>query len=66
VARRFSFYVLSPRHTPAFSLLSNALLMCRFAAPLAFNFMAAIALPHQRGGPWQRDVTDTSFYHVRS
>lgn len=26
-----------------------ALLMCRFAAPLAFNFMAAIAMPERRG-----------------
>lgn len=27
-----------------------ALLMCRFAAPLAFNFIAAVALPETKGG----------------
>ena len=42
---QFKFYLLVPRHTPAYSLLANAMLMCRFAPPLAFNFMAAIAMP---------------------
>ena len=44
-ACRFSFYLLVPRHTPAYSLLAHAMLMCRFGPPLAFNFMAAIAMP---------------------
>jgi hypothetical protein len=38
-----------PRHTDAYSLCYSALLMCRFAAPLAFNFMAAIAMPETKG-----------------
>lgn len=42
---QFKFYLLVPRHTPAYSLLANAMLMCRFAPPLAFNFMAALAMP---------------------
>lgn len=42
---QFKFYLLVPRHTPAYSLLANAMLMCRFAPPLAFNFMAAMAMP---------------------
>jgi hypothetical protein len=40
------------RHTselPAEHPPHAGLLMCRFAAPLAFNFMAAIALPESRG-----------------
>ena len=30
---RFSFYLLVPRHTSPYSLLANAMLMCRFAPP---------------------------------
>ncbi|KAK9867472.1 hypothetical protein WJX84_005221, partial [Apatococcus fuscideae] len=58
---RFSFYRLIPRHTNAYSLLANALLMCRFAAPLAFNFMAAIAIPVSKYDDFA-DVTETVFY----
>ena len=39
----------------------TGLLMCRFAAPLAFNFMAAIALPESKDHD-APDVTDTVFY----
>ena len=42
---QFKFYLLVPHHTPAYSLIANAMLMCRFAPPLAFNFMAALAMP---------------------
>ncbi|KAK9820676.1 hypothetical protein WJX74_004847 [Apatococcus lobatus] len=58
---RFSFYRLIPGHTNAYSLLANALLMCRFAAPLAFNFMAAIAIPVSKYADYA-DVEDTVFY----
>lgn len=48
------------RHTTPYSLLANGLLMCRFAAPLAFNFMAAIAIPpSSRHAEGDRDVQDT-------
>ena len=34
--------------------------MCRFAAPLAFNFMAAVAIPpSSRRTESDKDVTDT-------
>ncbi len=56
---RFSFYLLVPRHTSAYSLLANAMLMCRFAPPLAFNFMAGIALPPGKSYSPGRDVTET-------
>ena len=56
---RFSFYLLVPRHTSAYSLLANAMLMCRFAPPLAFNFMAGIALPPSKSYSPGRDVTET-------
>ena len=56
---RFSFYLLVPRHTSAYSLLANAMLMCRFAPPLAFNFMAGIALPPAKSYSPGRDVTET-------
>ncbi|CAL5224711.1 g7442 [Coccomyxa viridis] len=59
---RFSFYLLVPRHTSPFSLLANAMLMCRFAPPLAFNFMAGIALPPGKSYSPGRDVTETVFY----
>ncbi|EIE18799.1 hypothetical protein COCSUDRAFT_45246 [Coccomyxa subellipsoidea C-169] len=57
---RFSFYLLVPGHTSAYSLLANAMLMSRFAPPLAFNFMAGIALPPSKSSG--RDVTETVFY----
>ena len=56
---RFSFYLLVPRHTSPYSLLANAMLMCRFAPPLAFNFMAGIALPPGKSYSPGRDVTET-------
>ncbi|KAL3146885.1 hypothetical protein ABBQ38_014857 [Trebouxia sp. C0009 RCD-2024] len=60
---RFNFYLLVPGHTTPYSLLANGLLMCRFAAPLAFNFMAAIAIPpSSRHAEGDRDVQDTAFY----
>lgn len=55
---RFGFYLLVPGHTNAYSLLTNALLMCRFAPPLAFNFMAALAMPASKHDQ-PHDVTDT-------
>ena len=55
---RFSFYLLVPAHTPAYSLLANAMLMCRFGPPLAFNFMAALAMPPSKHDALH-DVTDT-------
>ncbi|KAK9804797.1 hypothetical protein WJX72_005995 [[Myrmecia] bisecta] len=58
---RFSFYLLVPHHTAAFSLLANSMFMCRFAAPLAFNFMAAIAMPPSKHDQ-AHDVQDTVFY----
>ncbi|KAI3424225.1 hypothetical protein D9Q98_009581 [Chlorella vulgaris] len=58
---RFAFYRMVPGHTDAYSLCYSALLMCRFAAPLAFNFMAAIAMPERRGHT-RPDVTSTVFY----
>ena len=48
------------RHTAPYSLLANGLLMCRFAAPLAFNFMAAVAIPpSSRHSEGDYDVQDT-------
>ena len=35
------------------------MLMCRFAPPLAFNFMAGIALPPGKSYSPGRDVTET-------
>lgn len=55
---RFGFYLLVPGHTNAYSLLTNALLMCRFAPPLAFNFMAALAMPASKHDE-RHDVTET-------
>lgn len=57
---RFAFYRTVPRHTDAYSLCTSALLLTRFAAPLAFNFMAAIALPEGDGEA--KTVSDTVFY----
>lgn len=58
---QFSFYLLVPRHTPAYSLLANAALCCRFGPPLAFNFMAALAMPPSPHHSWRvrpaRDLT---------
>jgi hypothetical protein len=50
---QFSFYLLVPRHTPAYSLLANAALCCRFGPPLAFNFMAALAMPPSPHHSWR-------------
>jgi hypothetical protein len=63
-----AFYRLVPRHTDAYSLCYSGFLMTRFAAPLAFNFLAAIALPTKKGetvgaGGSLPDVTSTVFYH---
>ncbi|GAB4813329.1 hypothetical protein N2152v2_000375 [Parachlorella kessleri] len=60
---QFSFYRLVPRHTDAYSLCYSALLMTRFAPPLAFNFMAAVAMPASSSHS-ARDVTDTAFYRI--
>ena len=38
----FSFYSLVPRGTDSFSLLLNASLTCRFAAPLSLNFLMMV------------------------
>lgn len=46
ICRQTQYFMLVPRHTSPHSLLMHATLMCRFAAPLAFNFMIAIALPY--------------------
>lgn len=58
---KFSFYLLVPRHTPPFSLLSNALLACRFSVSIAYNFMQAMALPESTSDLYP-DVTNTVFY----
>ncbi|KAL4424193.1 hypothetical protein ABPG75_001494 [Micractinium tetrahymenae] len=58
---RFAFYRMVPRHTDAYSLCYSGLLMCRFAAPLAFNFMAAVAMPEVKSSDLP-DVTKTVFY----
>lgn len=52
-AGRFSFYLLVPRHTPAYSLCANAMFVARFAPPLAFHYIYALALPPggQEGSP---------------
>lgn len=57
---RFSFYLLVPRHTAPYSLVSNSLFMCRFAFPLAFNYMAALALPIDKNP--DPDIQETAFY----
>ena len=56
---RLSFYLMVPHHTSSYSLLANAMLMCRFAPALAFNYMAAIALPPNKSHSPGRDVTET-------
>ena len=56
---RLSFYLMVPHHTSSYSLLANAMLMCRFAPALAFNYMAAIALPPNKSYSPGRDVTET-------
>lgn len=48
-----------PHHTSSYSLLANAMLMCRFAPPLAFNYMAGVALPPSKSYSPGRDVTET-------
>jgi hypothetical protein len=37
--------------------------MCRFAAPLAFNFIAAIAMPETKMGPG-KPVSGTTWGHL--
>eukprot|EP00887_Chlorella_sp_A99_P006959 scaffold2.g6959.t1 len=61
---RFAFYRLVPRHTDAYSLCFSALLVTRFAAPLAFNFMAAVVLPPSSASGGAPDVRATVFYDV--
>lgn len=38
-----------PADAPSLPAPAAGLLMCRFAAPLAFNFMAAVAMPEVKG-----------------
>jgi len=45
----FSFYTLVPRHTDAFSLLVNASLVCRYSAPLSFNFLMLLPIIRASG-----------------
>jgi hypothetical protein len=45
----FSFYQLVPRHTDAFSLLVNAGLVCRYSAPIAFNFLMCLPVIRESG-----------------
>jgi len=40
----FKFYHLIPKASPSYSLLLNGTLMCRFAAPLAYNFLHVIQI----------------------
>lgn len=61
-----AFYRMVPQHTDSYSLCYSGFLMCRFAAPLAFNFIAAVALPTKKwtvgSGGSAPDVTSTVFY----
>jgi len=40
----FSFYHVVPGHTDAYSLLLTAALMCRFSAPLCYNFLNVLRI----------------------
>ncbi|CAD7701732.1 unnamed protein product [Ostreobium quekettii] len=60
---QFSFYLLVPRHTSPYSLLTNALFMARFSFPLAYNFLAAIAMPTGKSST-EPDLETTEFYRV--
>ena len=40
----FSFYRIVPHYTDAFSLLLNASLLARFAAPLCYNFLYCLRM----------------------
>ena len=40
----FSFYQLVPRATDGFSLLVNASLVCRYAAPISYNFLMLLPI----------------------
>ncbi|CAD7703192.1 unnamed protein product [Ostreobium quekettii] len=60
---QFSFYLLVPRHTSPYSLLTNALFMARFSFPLAYNFLAAIAMPAGKSAD-EPDLQQTEFYRV--
>ncbi|GMH32963.1 hypothetical protein BSKO_00797 [Bryopsis sp. KO-2023] len=44
------FYQLIPGATPPFSLLLNGALLCRFAAPLAYNFLHIIRMNRSFNG----------------
>lgn len=44
------FYQLIPGATPPFSLLLNGALLCRFAAPLAYNFLHIIRMNRDFNG----------------
>ena len=45
----FSFYQLVPRATDGFSLLVNASLVCRYAAPISYNFLMLLPVIKANG-----------------
>ena len=45
----FSFYQLVPRNTDSISLLVNASLVCRYAAPLSYNFLMLLPVIRSSG-----------------
>jgi len=45
----FSFYQLVPRNTDAYSLLVNASLVCRYSAPMSYNFLMLLPIIKQSG-----------------
>ncbi len=45
----FSFYQLVPRNTDAYSLLVNASLVCRYSAPLSYNYLMLLPIIKQSG-----------------
>ena len=47
--RLFTVYSLSLRQTDAYSLILNASLACRFAAPLCYNYLFMIHMAHSDG-----------------
>ena len=47
--RLFTVYSLSLRQTDAYSLILNASLACRFAAPLCYNYLFMIHMAHKDG-----------------
>lgn len=46
----FRFYHLVPGSTPAYSLLLNGSLLCRFAAPMAYNYLHIIRMAGMYNG----------------